>query len=138
MGHYILDENHQPVEADMMTWARWFADDSNRRVAEDFTGFYILSSVFLGIDHNFGWKGPPLLFETMVFLREAEIKLMFGKHRPVNEEAFELGDTCWRYSSWDDCATQHQTILRRLQKLESDALLKNVRRIQNKSKTNQL
>jgi len=127
MGHYILDENRQPVEVDMMTWAQWFSQN-DRLVAEDFTGFYRLSSVFLGIDHQWG-KGPPMLFETMVFLRESEIKKIFGRYRPVNEEAFELGDTQWRYSSWDDCATAHQTILRRLQKLESDALMKNISRL---------
>ena len=26
-----------------------------------------ISTVFLGIDHNFGAEGPPLLFETMIF-----------------------------------------------------------------------
>ena len=56
----------------MMTGARW-DESKDRRVAEDVTGFYWLSSVFLGINMNFGWKGPPVLFETMVFRRETEI-----------------------------------------------------------------
>ena len=34
-----------------------------------FFGFNVvfISTVFLGIDHNFNLEGPPLLFETMIF-----------------------------------------------------------------------
>ena len=63
---YILGKNHELIEADLMTWARFFEDIDNRRVANDFIGKIQISTVFLGIDHNFG-KGKPLLFETMIF-----------------------------------------------------------------------
>lgn len=42
MKHYVLDDKHNAVEVDLMTWARFFENFDN-----------------LG--------GPPLLFETMVF-----------------------------------------------------------------------
>ena len=64
---YILD-NRKPVKCDLMTWAMWFEEGfDNRRVDEYVDGNVRVSTVFLGLDHQFGGEGPPLLFETMVF-----------------------------------------------------------------------
>jgi len=63
--HYILDENNKVVEADLMTWARWF-EGHDRKIARTQVGKNSVSTVFLGLDHSFG-GGPPLLFETMIF-----------------------------------------------------------------------
>ena len=63
---YILGKNHELIEVDLMTWAEFFEDNNNRRVAKDTIGDATISTVFLGIDHNFG-EGEPLLFETMIF-----------------------------------------------------------------------
>ena len=56
-----------------LEWARAF-EAGNRRVAETFVDLpggdgekLRVSTVFLGIDHNFRDAGPPILFETMVF-----------------------------------------------------------------------
>lgn len=74
--HYILDENGEAVpEPDLLTWARWFelaSRDGTRQVANDFdegdeTKTIRVSTVFLGLDHNFGIDGPPVLWETLVF-----------------------------------------------------------------------
>src|SRR5262245_39893209 len=77
-GTYILDANHQPVKASTLEWGRWFEDTGNRRVAETFTEHYRISTVFLGIDHAWG-KGPPLLYETMVFPLKV-IDMKTGRH----------------------------------------------------------
>jgi hypothetical protein len=61
---YILD-GKRPARVDTLTWARWFEDADNRRVAEDTIGEARVSTVFLGLDH--GYHGTPILFETMVF-----------------------------------------------------------------------
>ena len=64
--HYILD-GHTPVAADLMTWARWFETNfDNRIVAKSRVWGCEVSTVFLGLDHQWG-GGPPLLFETLVF-----------------------------------------------------------------------
>jgi hypothetical protein len=70
--NYILDEhgNPQPCD-DLMTWARWFKT-ADRTVSNDYDegdeGKTIrVSTVFLGLDHNFIGSGPPILYETMVF-----------------------------------------------------------------------
>jgi hypothetical protein len=115
---YILDEEHRVIAVPMLTWARWLENFDNRRVALDTTQLFEVSTVFLGCNHGWG-KGPPILFETMVFERQAEIKKIFGKLMPVRNDT-----ECFRYSSWDDAVTGHQSTLRRLQKTEDDALAK--------------
>lgn len=63
---YVLDESGNPVPCDdLMAWAQWF-EASGRRVARDVIGESEVSTVFLGMNHNYG-EGPPLLFETMIF-----------------------------------------------------------------------
>lgn len=65
-GRYILDENNNAVEEpDVLKWAGWF-QKAGLRVATTEVGDHRISTVFLGLDHQFG-AGPPLLFETMVF-----------------------------------------------------------------------
>jgi hypothetical protein len=68
-GRYVLNAVGEPVvEPDLFAWARWFErGDEVRRVAETVVGNARVSTVFLGLDHNFSRSGPPLLFETMVF-----------------------------------------------------------------------
>jgi hypothetical protein len=69
---YILDANHNPVVCDdLFKWARWF-ETADRRVAHDMdegegAERIRVSTVFLGLDHNFAEVGPPVLWETMVF-----------------------------------------------------------------------
>ena len=70
-GKYILDEAGEPVaEADLLTWSRWFEDGQKkgtRIVLREKIGDSEVSTVFLGMEHNFGAPGPPVLWETMVF-----------------------------------------------------------------------
>lgn len=62
---FILD-GKRPVPCDnLLKWAMWF-ESSERHVARDATGNGDVSTIFLGIDHQFD-QGPPLLFETLVF-----------------------------------------------------------------------
>ena len=72
---YVLDEHGEPrVEMDTLAWARWFEQDERRVVRQQRwtrpDGVNILvSTVFLGLDHNFGMAHRmPVLWETMVFV----------------------------------------------------------------------
>lgn len=69
MGLYILDENKNPVKCnDMSVWGKWIKNPENKRVAlTNISEDVYVSTVFLGIDHNFGRNDKPILFETMVF-----------------------------------------------------------------------
>ncbi len=86
---YVLD-GHEPVlEHDLMKWARWF-ETADRTVRRTEHGNMMVSTVFLGLDHNFDDDGPPVLFETMVFTGN------------------ETGD--WdmvRYCTWDEAEAGH-------------------------------
>lgn len=67
---YVLKGKRAVPEADLMVWAKQFEQSEKRRVG--YTEFpngdtkVKVSTVFLGLDHNFG-TGEPQLFETMVF-----------------------------------------------------------------------
>ena len=47
-------------------WARKFESGGSRRVAEDNIGVVRVSTVWIGLNHNWS-DGPPLIFETMIF-----------------------------------------------------------------------
>jgi len=92
MGLYRLD-GHTPVRCDdIRDWAATMERD--RTVRRDVVGDVQVSTVFLGIDHNW-WEGPPLLFETMVF------------GGPLDEETE-------RYSTWDEAEAGHAAMLARV------------------------
>lgn len=66
-GYFKLDpETKAATPCDSHEWAKMFDDIENRRVAHTKVGQFLVSTIFLGIDRNFG-RGPPLLFETMIF-----------------------------------------------------------------------
>lgn len=87
-GHYTLDERGEPVpEPDLFAWAEWLEADQKtgaRRLAQDTIGPYLVSTVFMGLDHGFG-EGPPVLWETMIFGVEEEIEFL-GKRRRCRKE----------------------------------------------------
>lgn len=69
--HWVLDDDGVPsMEPDLLTWAHWFWA-ANRTIGYDRLRGMWVSTVFLGLDHNFSRSGSPVLFETMVFHRRA-------------------------------------------------------------------
>jgi hypothetical protein len=64
----------EPVQTDdHLEWAAWMTstmENDGRRVEKTDVGDVMVSTVFLGIDHQDGSSGPPLLYETMVFGHE--------------------------------------------------------------------
>lgn len=67
--HYILEPDGKiRTEPDLLTWAAWYEKADERRIAQDkLPNDVRVSTVFLGIDHNWNLEGPPILFETMIF-----------------------------------------------------------------------
>lgn len=68
MSNWFILENGEPKEVnDLRAWADWLeANHLVRHVGDDTIGEARVSTVFLGLNHNWG-DGPPLIFETMVF-----------------------------------------------------------------------
>lgn len=91
-GEYIL-EGKIPVPCeDIFKWGKSL--EGNRRVRFTKTRGIQVSTVFLGLDHQFG-DGPPLLFETMVF------------GGALNQEMN-------RYSTWDEAVNGHKAMVKRI------------------------
>ena len=66
--NYILNDAGDPVaEPDVLTWAMWFQTADRTIGHAELRDDVVVSTVFLGLDHNFSRSGPPLLFETMIF-----------------------------------------------------------------------
>jgi hypothetical protein len=107
-GHYILNEDHSVTKVDTRTtkglleWAVWF-EKADRHVERTRVAPGIsVSTVFLGLDHNFSERGPPLLFETMVF------------------DDYGGNDT-WRWHDWDEAVEGHARIVAELRERLKDA-----------------
>lgn len=52
-------------------WARRFEDRGYQQIVATRKRGILVSTVWLGLNHSFGY-GPPMIFETMIFGREAE------------------------------------------------------------------
>jgi len=60
------DKNGTPMS--LMEWCKVFEDKDYKRIAL-YQGIFVdVSTVWLGLDHNFG-GGLPIIFETMVFTK---------------------------------------------------------------------
>lgn len=65
MEKYVLINKKPVQEPDVMKWGK-FMSSSDRIVLQESLGEYLISTVFLGLDHGF-LTSEPLLFETMIF-----------------------------------------------------------------------
>lgn len=90
-GKAMLVDGEIVFTDDVLEWARWYeGGDDARRVAETFIGEARVSTVFLGLDHSFGF-GPSLWFETMIFGP--------GYDNPM-----------WRYETLDEARRGHDRV----------------------------
>jgi len=65
--YYELNpETKEAVPTTLEKWAMNF-EQSSRIIKQENKGGYFISTVFLGFNHGFDEKKPPILFETMVF-----------------------------------------------------------------------
>jgi hypothetical protein len=81
---------------DISVWAREH-EQGTRQIANDYVGSVRVSTIFLGLDHNYNDSQEPILFETMVF----------------NEGSWSerRQDRC---STWEQAQGMHMTMLARV------------------------
>lgn len=73
-GRYILNEKGEPIpEPSLINWALWM-EENERHVGDETIGPARVSTVFLGLDYQFG-QGPPILWETLVFGGELDSEM---------------------------------------------------------------
>ena len=92
-GQWMLKDGKAVPATDLIEWGVWF-QTADRDVAKTTVGEVLVSTVFLGLDHNFG-EGPPVLWETMVF------------GGPLDEETD-------RYTSREDAEAGHAAMVERV------------------------
>lgn len=94
MSEYYILDGKKLVEVETSGWVTWF-ETANRRVKYTVLSHGVqISTVFLGLNHQWG-NGPPLLFETIIF---------GGKH----------SEDQWRYSTWDEAVAGHDAVVDKL------------------------
>jgi len=115
--HIYYGRKGEPL--DMFEWARLFEDRDYAVIAHDElppTTKCIasrLSTVWLGIDHNWLMHGPPIIFETMRFGLHQKAVLDFPDPEDPNERT-----ESWRYSTEEQASLGHKLILRLIQEKE--------------------
>jgi len=87
----LLEKDIRPVNLEL--WSAGFSL-LNRTVGNTTIGNYFISTVFLGVNHNFSNSGSPVLFETMIFDDD---------HNSVYME---------RYTDWEEAEEGHQKTCR--------------------------
>ena len=91
MSRYaILNPDHSLTPCDLIQWARW-KNTADCAVAKAHLQGYLVSTVFLGINHAYFDNEPSLWFETMIF-QEGQWNELY----------------CERYTTWDEALAGHK------------------------------
>lgn len=105
--YYILNAQKQPLKTIADIAHKWLSIDGNKITAKEQIGGIEVSTVFLGLDHNFSGKGPPVLWETMIF-------------GILNEEGEDENNYCERYTSHADALDGHARAVAWVMELSKD------------------
>src|ERR1700684_1996349 len=92
---YKLDENKNAIPCSLEEWSKQREEmrkSNTKHVASDEINGKWVSTVWLGVNHSFLRKEPPLIFETMIH----------------NIEKDEWEDYEERYSTWKEAEEGHQ------------------------------
>lgn len=81
----------------LFDWAKDFENIAERIVGKDeLPNGLQVSTVWMGLDHNYGHNNRPLIFESMVFL-------------PNTSDEQEM----WRYSTWEEAERGHKMLVKK-------------------------
>ena len=85
-------EGRTPIACTAEELGVWM-QDTDRTVALDTVGDMTVSTVFLGVDHEWKDDAPPLLFETLIFRHDKGT------------------DGARRYATWDEAERGHRNVV---------------------------
>lgn len=84
---FVLDEAGEPVPAKSLPgWERAYGDHKKRIVKQEWIENVRVSTVFLGLDHNYG-GGEPILWETMTFSNRKDFEYEMNRCSGSREQA---------------------------------------------------
>jgi hypothetical protein len=124
--HYVLDEDLNAAPACFAEWAIYFEKREERQIRRDLLGQWMVSTVFLGLDHGFGdAEDPsyrPVLWETMIFYEPVMIQTLWRRRRfdaksgritgPRFRSAPFPHECQWRYRSTPEAVAGHERAVR--------------------------
>jgi len=96
-----FDQDGKPI-----THAQWldtWGEIENRIIARTQDGRFLISTVWLGLNHQYG-DGPPLIFETMIFDEQ--------------NNGADIG--CQRYSTKEQAIAGHEDAKRWIEKTDRE------------------
>ena len=112
------------VESATLAWKRMKETDDSRLAWDELPDGSYLSTVWLGLDHNYVW-GPPLIFETMRFCDDKDVDWIEGpdgtRRMTTGHEPHDFPDPVTgelveqlRYTTEEEALAMHHEIVRRL------------------------
>jgi hypothetical protein len=96
---------------------RDLTDINLKRVAQTFLPNGVeVSTVWLGLDHRYTARGRPLIFETMLFVKQRSSYEFRGRKRawdrtPIGEQ--------WRYTTEEEALRGHKMLVKKWRKFKS-------------------
>lgn len=84
LGIPVYDKNGNLITS-ALVWENLLKDQDYKRVGSDEVRGFWISTVWLGLDHNFIQGGPPLYFETMIFPKGSMSELYCNRHASLKE-----------------------------------------------------
>lgn len=109
-NHFYRLVEQKPVRCTLAEYAQVMQDETQRVLAQDQIGDLHISTIFTGIDRNFG-RGAPVLFETVVFGLPDELHPQ------------------WHHSSWDEAMDHHRQLAASISEHGQQYLLDEIGRI---------
>ena len=85
----------------LLKWGKRLENFDDRKVKQEQVGKYFISTMFLGLDHNFSEKGKPILWETGI---------------KTEKEGWDIAK---RYSSYKEALKGHKSIVKKYKTLEN-------------------
>lgn len=114
------DRNGTPITQEQ--WSDLFGRDfdANRQVARSDFGSVTVSTVWLGLDHNFSDSGPPMIFETMVFGLEDEVCVRYAtEHEAITGHCRIVDEILKGFPDEEEIQTVRLSLQKMLAELES-------------------
>ena len=123
LDRYVLNDKGEPVLCeDVIEWATKF-EITKRRVAETTVDDLWISTVFLGLNHNWH-EGPPVVWETMVFCNSDEdhpLHQWMDRCAGSREQAVAMHERCVTYvKEWRALDTFPRRLYRFLRRKTKD------------------
>jgi len=106
------DKNGKPIG--LFEWAKLLEDKDYRIIKQEtLKNSKFISTVWLGLNHNFG-EGEPLIFETMVFNANKKKKFKLGSKKEYESIGEETDMD--RYSTLEEAIKGHQKMVKKWDK----------------------